>query len=55
MGDTDNTSGLGIGLALSRGLVEAMDGTITPAPTLSGGLTMVVSLPAAGEHVDVPT
>ncbi len=46
LGDTDNSSGLGIGLALSRGLVEAMDGTITPTSTPSGGLTMVIALPA---------
>jgi two-component system sensor histidine kinase KdpD len=55
LGDTDNAAGLGIGLALSRGLVEAMDGTITPTSTQSGGLTMVVSLPAAQEPTDVLT
>ncbi|MGW5237630.1 sensor histidine kinase [Monashia sp. NPDC004114] len=55
LGDTDNTSGLGIGLALSRGLVEAMDGTITPMSTPSGGLTMVISLPAQAGPEDVPT
>jgi two-component system sensor histidine kinase KdpD len=47
MGDTDNTTGLGLGLALSRGLTEAMGGTLTPEDTPGGGLTMVVSLPAA--------
>jgi two-component system sensor histidine kinase KdpD len=44
LGDTDNTTGLGLGLALSRGLVEAMDGTLLPEETPGGGLTMVVSL-----------
>ena len=47
MGDTDNSTGLGLGLALSRGLAEAMHGTLTPEDTPGGGLTMVLSLPAA--------
>lgn len=44
LGDTSNTEGLGLGLALARGLVEAMNGTLTPRDTPGGGLTMVVSL-----------
>jgi two-component system sensor histidine kinase KdpD len=47
LGDTDNTTGLGLGLALARGLTEAMDGTLTPEDTPGGGLTMVLSLPFA--------
>ncbi|MFD3454434.1 ATP-binding protein [Streptomyces sp. NPDC058691] len=47
MGDTDNSTGLGLGLALSRGLTEAMGGTLVPEDTPGGGLTMVLSLPAA--------
>ncbi|WP_405857244.1 DUF4118 domain-containing protein [Streptomyces sp. NBC_01515] len=47
LGDTDNTAGLGLGLALARGLTEAMNGTLTPEDTPGGGLTMVVSLPLA--------
>ncbi|MFJ4846954.1 MULTISPECIES: ATP-binding protein [unclassified Streptomyces] len=47
LGDTDNTTGLGLGLALSRGLTEAMGGTLTPEDTPGGGLTMVLSLPVA--------
>jgi two-component system sensor histidine kinase KdpD len=54
LGDTDNTTGLGLGLALSRGLTEAMDGTLTPEDTPGGGLTMVLSLPFA-ERVDLPS
>ncbi|MBH1938575.1 sensor histidine kinase KdpD [Streptomyces sp. AV19] len=52
LGDTDNTTGLGLGLALSRGLTEAMGGTVTPEDTPGGGLTMVVSLPAARPPAD---
>ncbi|MGZ5400137.1 MAG: DUF4118 domain-containing protein [Nocardioides sp.] len=47
LGDTDNTTGIGLGLALSRGLTEAMGGTLEPEETPGGGLTMVISLPAA--------
>jgi two-component system, OmpR family, sensor histidine kinase KdpD len=47
LGDTDNTAGVGLGLALSRGLTEAMGGTLSPEDTPGGGLTMVISLPAA--------
>lgn len=49
LGDTDNTTGLGLGLALSRGFAEGMGGTLTPEDTPGGGLTMVISLPLAGE------
>ncbi|GAA1164540.1 hypothetical protein GCM10009606_47720 [Nocardioides aquiterrae] len=42
----DSGSGLGLGLALSRGLVEAMAGTLTLEDTPGGGLTLVVSVPA---------
>jgi two-component system sensor histidine kinase KdpD len=47
LGDTDNTTGVGLGLALARGLTEAMNGTLQPEDTPGGGLTMVVSMPAA--------
>ena len=47
LGDTDNTTGVGLGLALARGLTEAMEGTLTAEDTPGGGLTMTVSLPAA--------
>jgi two-component system, OmpR family, sensor histidine kinase KdpD len=46
LGDS-GTAGLGLGLALSRGLVEAMGGTLTLEETPGGGLTLAVSLPSA--------
>jgi two-component system sensor histidine kinase KdpD len=45
LGDTDNTTGVGLGLALSKGFVEGMGGIIEAEDTPGGGLTMVVSLP----------
>jgi len=52
LGDTDNTTGIGLGLALSKGLTEAMGGALTPEETPGGGLTMVVSLPVAPSAAD---
>lgn len=46
LGDTDNSTGLGLGLALSKGFTEGMGGTLSSEDTPGGGLTMVVSLPA---------
>ncbi len=39
--------GLGLGLAVARGFIEAMGGTLTAEDTPGGGLTTVITLPAA--------
>ncbi len=45
LGDVDNSTGVGLGLALSKGFTEAMGGMLEVEDTPGGGLTMVVSLP----------
>jgi two-component system sensor histidine kinase KdpD len=46
--------GLGLGLAVSRGLTEAMRGTLDAGDTPGGGLTMTVSLRAASRPPGEP-
>jgi two-component system sensor histidine kinase KdpD len=46
LGDHDNTSGVGLGMSVARGFVEAMGGTIAAGDTPGGGLTVVVDLAA---------
>jgi two-component system sensor histidine kinase KdpD len=47
LGEPGDRIGVGLGLVVSRGLAETMGGTVEPEETPGGGLTMVVSLPAA--------
>ncbi len=51
LGDSPNgpTEGVGLGLAVARGFVEAMAGTLTLDDTPAGGLTAIISVPLADE------
>jgi two-component system sensor histidine kinase KdpD len=55
LGDRSRGAGVGLGLAVARGFVEAMGGEIVAEDTPSGGLTMVISLPQAARtaHADL--
>ena len=46
LGDHDNTTGVGLGMSVARGFVEAMGGTITATDTPGGGLTVIVDMAA---------
>ncbi len=47
LGDQDTTTGLGLGLAIARGFLDAMNGRLEPSSTPGGGLTMTICLPTA--------
>jgi two-component system, OmpR family, sensor histidine kinase KdpD len=47
LGGIDSAIGVGLGLTVSRGLTEAMRGTLAPEETPGGGLTMAISVPVA--------
>jgi two-component system sensor histidine kinase KdpD len=54
LGDTDNDTGVGLGLAVSHGFVEAMGGELAVEDTPGGGITMVISLPiASGDRAGI--
>jgi two-component system, OmpR family, sensor histidine kinase KdpD len=48
----DAAGGVGLGLAVARGFVDAMHGQITPDDTPGGGLTMRIRLPIADGRTD---
>mgnify|MGYP002132721704 CR=1 FL=1 len=43
----DRSPGVGLGLAVAQGFVDAMGGEMSPGQTPGGGLTMVIALPLA--------
>jgi two-component system sensor histidine kinase KdpD len=51
LGDRDATPGVGLGLSVAKGFTEAMAGTIRAEDTPGGGVTIVLSLPAAAAVV----
>jgi two-component system sensor histidine kinase KdpD len=46
-----DSAGVGLGLAVARGFIEAMHGTLTLEDTPGGGLMAVVTLPVSGSEV----
>ncbi|MFE2020973.1 ATP-binding protein [Streptomyces sp. NPDC059499] len=52
-GDAPRGAGVGLGLAVARGFVESMGGTLGAEDTPGGGLTMVLTLKAAPGQVGV--
>ncbi|MDT5067229.1 MAG: two-component system, OmpR family, sensor histidine kinase KdpD [Mycobacterium sp.] len=46
LGDTHNSSGVGLGLSVAKGFIEAMGGTIIATDTPGGGLTIEIDLAA---------
>jgi two-component system sensor histidine kinase KdpD len=47
LGERGGGTGVGLGLAVAKGFLSAMGGTVTPLDTAGGGLTMRVTLPVA--------
>lgn len=52
-GDAPRGVGVGLGLAVARGFAEAMGGTLDAEDTPGGGLTMVLTLRAAGPRPEL--
>ncbi len=54
LGDAPSGNGVGLGLAVARGLTEAVGGQLLAEDTPGGGLTMVLSLPASAIERSAP-
>lgn len=50
--DNDANSGIGLGLAVAKGFIEAMGGEILASETPGGGLTMRIRMPLYTEPLD---
>jgi two-component system sensor histidine kinase KdpD len=51
LGDSASDTGIGLGLAVAKGFVEALHGEISVEDTPGGGITMVIGLPIASSAV----
>ncbi|WP_276964115.1 ATP-binding protein [Ferrimicrobium acidiphilum] len=47
LGHQDSDNGVGLGLAVAKGFIEAMGGELTLDDTAGGGTTMIISLRVA--------
>ena len=52
--DRGTGNGVGLGLAVARGFLDAMGGSVTAVDTPGGGLTMRVVLPVAATPAASP-
>jgi two-component system, OmpR family, sensor histidine kinase KdpD len=50
LGDT-SPEGLGLGLAVAKGLAESIGSSLTVEDTPGGGLTIIVGIPVSGGDV----
>jgi two-component system, OmpR family, sensor histidine kinase KdpD len=55
LGTAGDRTGVGLGLAVARGLAETLGGTVEPEDTPGGGLTMVLTLPSAPRPSGTPS
>ncbi|WGX96584.1 DUF4118 domain-containing protein [Nocardioides sp. L-11A] len=55
LGDVPRKDGVGLGLAVARGLTEAMGGTIATEDTPAGGLTFVLEFPRPTAPEETPS
>ena len=51
LGDVDNDRGVGLGLALSHGLAQAIGATLTLEETPGGGLTAIIEIPTSSTQI----